>query len=207
MVGEGKGFHMTDTIAIEKLIERLQKATGPDRDLDLAIANIEAGDKPWYWVVVGQTVTRHILGRNNGYNPVVHLEPFTSDINTIVGTLMPGGAFWTVGDCEFGPFATLLVPNKSGNYIGCAQTDAYAATPALALCIAILKSKLPVTEIKVTAPAVGDGVALTSMAHPGSLVDPLPEDGSQDLDLNEASLETVEIDLPPYDNDPVDAIQ
>jgi hypothetical protein len=78
---------MTHRRALIALAERLETATGPDRELDLAILNaVSAADsrdfKPWRWLDrERELITRDRYGEGAIGNPACSLEPFTSCLN------------------------------------------------------------------------------------------------------------------------------
>lgn len=57
-------------------------------------------------------------------------------------TLVDSRALWAVGCMEDGPFARLCWPQPGGSFVG-GYFEVYAATPAIALCIAALKARTP----------------------------------------------------------------
>lgn len=103
---------MTATSMTSDLIERLERATAGNRELDKLIAEF-----------VG-----HTFG----------VPEYTTSIDAAL-TLVDG--FWAVGKQEFEPFARILVPNEHGDFIGQRNIEATGATPALALCIAALRAR------------------------------------------------------------------
>lgn len=72
---------MTDLRELEK---RLEEATGPDRELDLAIGNIGA-KWPWYFKDKHrEVVTRDEYGPGAAGNPVCSLERYTASLDDAV---------------------------------------------------------------------------------------------------------------------------
>ncbi len=98
-----------------ELAERVEKATGPDRELDLAIINGITSKPGWFWHdKVAGIISRDDYGANALGNPLCSLETFTGSIdaamtlvpaeslhvadrhwqiNTLRGTTMPEGGF------------------------------------------------------------------------------------------------------------------
>jgi hypothetical protein len=111
---------------MDELIERLEKATGPDRELDAAIA-----------LAIGIPATKsygdEALG--NFYRAPAYFKHYTASIDAAF-TLVPEGCtavfhlfnhrdgFW---ECDLG--------NTGADFCG------QAATPALAICIAALRAR------------------------------------------------------------------
>lgn len=96
------------------LIARLEAATGPDRELDIAI-----------W---------HYLGNPKERTPLLWVGCYTSSIDAAL-TLVPEGHDWSIGDVNghFGGTPVAYVGN---------DTARFGETPALSLCIAALKARL-----------------------------------------------------------------
>ncbi len=125
------------------LIERLEKAAGPDRELDGDIAmatgpwtKYDLGDNCWQW-------------RFNGVNFGTHPPHYTSSLDAAL-TLVPAHSAWAAEhDAGFGkstkrlPFAFVSIQDdrldhmspKNPQHIG--RHDC----PAIALCIACLKAR------------------------------------------------------------------
>lgn len=107
---------------MKDLIERLAKATGPDRELDAAIA----------------------YRCTKAASAVMGFPSYTSSIDAAL-TLVPEGWHWEVSDSpkEF-PARAGVSPVAPVDEWVCSDTggqDASAATPAIALCIAALKAR------------------------------------------------------------------
>lgn len=106
------------------LIERLEKATGPDREIDLAIYRAEFPHP-----AVG------LPKRNQDEYDRARGPRYTSSIDAAL-TLVPEGCKWEAssypknGAAWVGPFKAPV------------QQFTVAATPAIALCIAALKARL-----------------------------------------------------------------
>ena len=143
-------------IDVDKLIERLEKATGPDRELDADIARaigwsqIE-GDEVGHWdtwsipsVWVGTGQDRWLSPDGQKFDFMPHT--FTASVDEAL-SLVPEGAVWhLMTDCgnlnrtkvgpQGNPRASIYRADERSLFI---QAD--AATPALALCIACLRAR------------------------------------------------------------------
>jgi hypothetical protein len=106
-----------------ELIERLEKATGPDRDLDAQIFRDLIGFSPnalpQFWPAVGNQVPR-----------------YTSSIDE-AQTLVPPAHDWSL-HVDNGEAIVGCMPESED---GCDVADSTGATPAIALCIAALKAR------------------------------------------------------------------
>lgn len=102
-----------------ELAERCEKATGPDRHLNLAIANAIYGDD--------------LAPPGTSY-------AFTSSLDAAM-TLVPEGQEWAGGFEDGAAFAHVHVPGEYAELIE-------AATPALALCAAALRARAASVEEK-----------------------------------------------------------
>jgi len=86
---------MTHRRTLIALAERLETATGPDRELDLAILNaVSAADsrdfKLWRWLDrERELITRDRYGEGAIGNPACSLEPFTSCLNAALRLVEP----------------------------------------------------------------------------------------------------------------------
>ena len=105
---------MTDTA----LIERLEKAEGPDRELDYMV----------------HRATHELYG---AYGP--HPR-YTASLDAAM-MLVPADALWSVCDMEEGPFAQVIPPASGGTFGGTKISGYGAPTPAIALCIAALRAR------------------------------------------------------------------
>jgi hypothetical protein len=112
------------------LIERLEAATGPDRELDLdlalAVGLLTSPLERGCWVDPGECIDG---GKEADGTTFVALA-YTASIDAALA-LVPEGAIWMVSTEEPGPYAAI-----EGGY--CAYM---APTPALAICIAALKAR------------------------------------------------------------------
>lgn len=135
---------------MKDLIERLEKATGPDRELDAAIGAAceivddfdpsvlldpvfyrgdECGRIRIYSGKIDPSVKHHKYTRD--------ARPFTASIDAAL-TLVPEGVDWGVGHLMGWRYrAGIKFPDLSTF-----EADDYA-TPAIALCIAALKARQP----------------------------------------------------------------
>jgi hypothetical protein len=123
---------------ITDIIERLERARGPDRELDLAIANVNfpVGER-WYWIDESKrTVTRNQYGPGAVGNPVCSLEEFTDRIDDAV-VLVPAGYKWRIDSHD--PTAWVY-RNWQDGHRTCVDGP-HPATAAIALCIAALKAR------------------------------------------------------------------
>lgn len=129
---------MSDPTDAIDLIARTQKATGPDRELDLEILNYDGRQPPWIWLDrASGTITREQYGPGAAGNPVASLECFTGSVDAAL-TLIPDGYAWrldqALSDAGDKTLAWASVEGFHANRV---------ATPALALCAAALKARLP----------------------------------------------------------------
>lgn len=113
------------------LVERIEEATGPDRELDIAIARL----------VFNVAADMHPLRD--------WVKAFTASIDAAM-TLVPEGWRFMVGQREF-PHARAYVENGKPSFVGMGNRrnperlwfETTAATPALALCAAALRARAP----------------------------------------------------------------
>jgi hypothetical protein len=108
------------------LIERLEKATGPDVDLDEAIACFLAPPHPRHGKPVG----------------MIYAPKYTASIDAAL-TLVPKDLAWRVDVMTGLPGAIVCVPNAWVSH-KTAPTHWAGTTPAIALCIAALKARASV---------------------------------------------------------------
>lgn len=114
------------------LIERLEAATGPDRELDAEIYCEARG-----LVFEDECPVRSSGKRVIDFRPVSH---YTASIDAAL-TLVPEGLSWTCGkNLHHGYFAVSL---NTLNERGAPESVAWADAdyPAIALCIAALKAR------------------------------------------------------------------
>lgn len=138
---------------MKDLIEQLEKATGPDRDLDLEIINVGAEHK-WRWHRrTDETITNDRYGPNALGNPICTLERFTFSIDDAV-SLLPDGWGFSISNRAPGPkMGRAWVHNKklveSRAYRGAEYT---AATPAIAMCMACIDARAALSHPNQTEP-------------------------------------------------------
>jgi hypothetical protein len=119
---------------MNELILRLQKATGPDRELDtdISIAFWSRASEMWNGMTLAQAKQRFptdIRGMSILWN-----YPYYTDSIDAALTLRPNGSFWRLfeqGECH----ASVFGPGVHSSF------NCRGATPALALCIAALNSR------------------------------------------------------------------
>lgn len=128
---------MTPTKALERdtmdeLIERLENAKGPDRDLDAFIAR-EVGAYPsdWQTTLPGYSLEYFLAWSSCA-------PAYTSSIDAAL-TLVPEGHGYII-NAEHGEKPQASIPYDAGSGYMHALWY-FAATPALALCIASLKAR------------------------------------------------------------------
>lgn len=124
-----------------ELAERCEKATGPDRELDLAI-QVALSGKAWRWAsgltFEQQTViTWDKYGPGAAGNPVCTLDEFTASIDAAM-MLVPEGSLWKCGYSRHVPHQAEVVDYEkhTGRYDG--NSD---HSRALALCAAALRAR------------------------------------------------------------------
>lgn len=141
---------------MKSLIARLERATGPDRELDLAVAvavnyaGMFNPDYGWQWSLWGDEIEGICDGRRVVLDPAQFCPPFSASIDAAL-TLVPEGWTWQISNRAPKPLAgrayihngelhfASLYAGRNPKYRGEEDT---AATPALALCIAALKARL-----------------------------------------------------------------
>lgn len=128
---------MTDTSSLSHLIERLERATTADRELDGEIASVLAlHPKDWQRDVKSASASLWFKGLHNWRAP-----DYTSSIDAAM-TLLPDGVYWMaacgkrsvnepLGACA------LYHPGVDQPFV---QVEGH--TVAIALCIAALKARL-----------------------------------------------------------------
>lgn len=118
-----------------ELIDRIEAATGADRDLNAAIA-----------VASGQyVVSRHHPGmfahKDRPHQFSYFVPAYTASIDAAMG-LVPDGWAWMVGCApDFQRFFATLMTTDDAAPIEDETIDTNAATPALALCAAAMKAR------------------------------------------------------------------
>lgn len=129
-------------MTLPQLLARVEAATGPDRALDLDIARTLAPDV---------IVSKQYGGAGSPVEAFTYWK-YTESVNAILALIdraLPG-AWWRVEHRD---------PEKHTDWATCgppgAQEQADAATPALALCAALLKAKIAETAGDASAHADG----------------------------------------------------
>lgn len=117
------------------LIERLEKATGPDRDVDVAIWAALFADPRKYRRASDEGPrysdweSNH-SGKWEPFYPILNAAPYTASIDAAM-MLVPEGSTWEVGFSDNRVF-----------WAGIDEHPSYrGATAAIALCIAALKAR------------------------------------------------------------------
>ena len=118
-------------MTLRDLLERVERSTGPDRELDAHIAIKAAGMTPT--AVYGH----ELLG--NLHTAPSRFPAYTSSVDAalaLIGRVLPGAE----GFVEFGkrPVAVLFIDGDDGQ----TSTVGRAPTPALALCAALLAAMI-----------------------------------------------------------------
>ncbi len=132
-------------MTFDELIAAMEKATGPDVALDCDIysmlnptllpvkerAGLFVNDKKF----LGSAGKYHIVG-------VTSMAPdYTASIDAAL-TLVPKGSLWTCATYQSSfDVRPPYYADCAAGLEECPITEAYAATPALALCIAALKAR------------------------------------------------------------------
>jgi len=114
---------------IAEMIERLENATGPSREMDAQIWRAVTGGE---YLITSRSPPVAIGGAT--------IPAYTASVDAAV-TLVRDGWSWTVGNCDEGdaPWACLTSPLDSDEDGGCKDYHASAATAPLALCIAAVQ--------------------------------------------------------------------
>jgi hypothetical protein len=127
-----------------ELAERCEQATGPDRELDLAIGLNALG---WEWVenyfdsnpILDIGAPNHIGWRES--NPLPDCVPSPTASLDAALVVVPDCHIWTLFQHE--EYAVALVTNRTlpRRVIDADEWRCVAATPALALCAAALRAQ------------------------------------------------------------------
>lgn len=127
---------------MKDLIERLEKATEPDRYLDLAILNALRADGEW---VFHDRHKMHVIcnkyGNDAPGNPICSLERFTGSLDD-ARALVPEGFYWLVSEGRTRasePLGGAQVFKPS--YLVEPLSQAEHESAVIALCIAALKAR------------------------------------------------------------------
>lgn len=129
---------------LSELIGRLEKSTGPDRELDCAIAyavdfKCEGTETTWRQLV-DQIGMEYAVANATRFHSFWReaIPQFTGSVDAAL-TLVPEGWNWQAqGNDVLGrvkPYAIMGLPGQ-------AEADGMGASPAIALCIASLKARL-----------------------------------------------------------------
>lgn len=124
--------------AMNDLIERLEKATGPDRRIDALIWMLEPCEPPDCIPQVRDTIFKRFMqGEQWGDSEV----PFyTASIDAAL-TLKPQGVTYTICDYQRPPEVLALLHRKAANVVDTNQYSGKHPVAAIALCIAALKAR------------------------------------------------------------------
>jgi len=132
---------MTD---LSDLIERVEKASGPDRDLDTALLELSDADfvaqlrRGWRdFLPIRETDVAAI--RSEAAYVEAHAPPYTESLDAAVALcerVLEGWA-WNVGTVHFGRDGFMAEVYRNSMVI----FEARAPTPALALLLAMLRAK------------------------------------------------------------------
>lgn len=151
---------------LSELIERLEKATGPDRELDVAIGfaigRIRERDGNYLYAMGNDS---DMVVEPNDYDDRLVAQPlgyYTASIDAAL-TLVPEGWGWSVGspwanetpDAGGWPWSDIWIRGEQEIYLDGAATVTdspgwnhfNAPTVALALCIASLKARDAITKV------------------------------------------------------------
>ena len=134
------------SVTLAALVERLEKAEGPSRELDGEIATAAHG-----WKFVCEPVQGWLGGGSwweDAAGKTVRLPPYTASVDSAL-TLVPEGWEWQVSNRAPKPLAGRAYIHNRELISGGAVShnpkyrgqEATAATPALALCIAALRAR------------------------------------------------------------------
>lgn len=125
------------------LLERLEKATGPDRELDIAIAQLLPIDG-WKVDDDGTAFAFGDMGDGEGWFPVGTCPPVTSSIDdalALARRVLPG---WTVGGLHQGDNKLWTAELREGHATSynrvVIEPRSGGTTLPLAVCISVLKA-------------------------------------------------------------------
>jgi hypothetical protein len=123
------------------LIARLQAAEGPDRGLDAEIAAAVG------WTHVGKRDGyKDIIGFMPGRPSVTRIPRFTSSMDSAFQLIPERADFWELFDDCGAYFARIKECGPGAEWKVIGETDAGYSSPALALCIACLKARVPASD-------------------------------------------------------------
>lgn len=122
-----------DSQKLLELAKRCEKAEGPDRELDNAIA-----------LEVFEFLRNLPRSAEGGWLHPAHgricpAAEYTASLDSAL-TLVPKKAMWSICDMEAGPFAQVIRPTGDGGYLN-GLTSASGESPALALVAAALRAR------------------------------------------------------------------
>lgn len=134
----------------QELIERLEKAEGADRELDCWLgyhADLTVDEMPWREKIDRFGIDHALNAAKSNQNIWSSaLSPYTASIDAAVGlvaTSLPGW-YWRTGQTSLFPNGWALVsrhhPDHCTERDEAGSSDGKAATPAIALCISVLKA-------------------------------------------------------------------
>jgi hypothetical protein len=129
------------TTQSQDIIERLERASGPDRELDIAI--LKATDANGYLIEDDGTILVECdMGEGPGWFNIGYEVPtFTASIDSAL-TLVPANHDWSL-HADNGEAIAGCMPSSED---GCDIADCPGATPAIALCIAALKAHASISS-------------------------------------------------------------
>jgi hypothetical protein len=145
-----------DREAIRDLIGRVEKASGPDREIDARVAllcgEIELRQtNQGHYFSLRRSDESYSFASGCGDKDLAikvlascsaSLLSYTADLNAVIALIERKlrGSLWCVGDMEDGTFARIITPNKRGDYVGQQEHFATSEPPALALLLAFLRA-------------------------------------------------------------------
>lgn len=119
------------------LLTRLAQATGPDRELDALVAVAIMAQRD---AEANADGTVYLPGCGSISSTTLPAKRYTASLDAVLG-LLPEGWFWRVGHSTlYGGWAHLNRKHPNHCDVG-DEFSANAATPAIALLIAILKAR------------------------------------------------------------------
>jgi len=119
------------------LLSRLAQAKGPDRELDLASINAGRSEPLWKWHPrMANVAVMEKYGPDAVGNQVVTVPRYTESLDAVLNDWLEGDQGFLVGKHDGAPlsWARLITSGEHGPLV-------YAATPAIALLIAILRAR------------------------------------------------------------------
>ena len=133
---------MTKSEQFEALALRCERATGPDRELDLAMWSAVTGESwRWHEAFPSQSViTCDRYGANAAGNPIVTLDEFSASLDAAL-TLVPEGMRPSVGqNVHHGYWHAFVqsIVDSTPHQLGGAVSD---TSGALALCAAAIRAR------------------------------------------------------------------